>query len=75
MSSLWEYVLFQLQDELINQIVNKNSGGKNPFAARKQEINTEKDAADNEFEDKPRPTSNNLKDHWPKIIYCILFYF
>ena len=36
---------------------------------------TEKDATDNEFEDGPTPASNNLKDHWPKIIYCnfILF--
>ena len=50
-------------------------GGKSPCASRRQEISTEKDAADNEFEDRPRPTSNNLKDHWPKIIYCnfILF--
>ena len=40
-----------------------------------KKISTEKDATDNEFEDGPTPASNNLKDHWPKIIYCnfILF--
>ena len=48
---------------------------ENPFASRRKEISTEKDAADNEFEDRPRPTSNNLKDHWPKIIYCIFILF
>ena len=59
----------------IDLIVNRIFGGENPFASRKQEINTEKDATDNKFEDGPTPASNNLKDHWPKIIYCnfILF--
>ena len=59
----------------IDLIVNRIFGGENPFASRKQEISTEKDATDNEFEDGPTPASNNLKDHWPKIIYCnfILF--
>ena len=43
----------------IDLIVNRIFGGENPFASRKQEISTEKDATEDEFKDGPIPASNN----------------
>ena len=59
----------------INLKVNRILEERIHLHLENKKISTEKDATDNEFEDGPTPASNNLKDHWPKIIYCnfILF--
>ena len=53
-------------------INNKKEKRKKAAAlgVKEDDLVQKKDATDNKFEDGPTPASNNLKDHWPKIIYC-----
>ena len=50
---------FSCKISFIDLIINIIFGEENPFASRKQESRTEKDATEDEFKDGPIPASNN----------------